>query len=86
MGGYVSDQGRVWGEVSKLQTRHGHDSPTSAARDVYENKAEEMQRREATFGLTSGYTDLGGTPFRVARDPLEGVRPMLDRWRRVAIG
>jgi hypothetical protein len=49
-----------------------------AAADLY-------KRREAPFGLTSGYTDMAGVALRVARDPLEGVRPMLDRWRRVAL-
>ncbi len=52
--GFKSDQGRVWDEVGKLQVRHGRQSPTSAARDVYEHKAEDMRRREAAFACLPG--------------------------------
>lgn len=41
--------------------------------------AEGYKRREATFGLT-GYADLEGAAIRVARDYLEGVRPLIDRY------
>jgi len=41
--------------------------------------AEGYKRREATFGLT-GYADLEGSAIRVARDYLEGVRPLIDRY------
>jgi hypothetical protein len=41
--------------------------------------AEGYKRREATFGLT-GYSDLEGNAIRVARDYLDGVRPLIDRY------
>lgn len=40
---------------------------------------EAYKRREATFGLT-GYADLEGNAIRVARDYLDGVRPLIDRY------
>ena len=44
--------------------------------------AEAYKRKEATFGVT-GYSDIQGAAIRVARDYMEGVRPLLDRWRIV---
>ena len=41
--------------------------------------AEAFRRRSAPFGVT-GYSDLAGVAIRVARDYLEGVRPLVDRW------
>lgn len=41
--------------------------------------AEGYKRREATFGLT-GYADLEGNAIRVARDYLDGVRPLIERY------
>jgi hypothetical protein len=41
--------------------------------------AEAYKRREATFGLT-GYSDLEGNAIRVARDYLNGVAPLIDRY------
>jgi len=41
--------------------------------------AEGYKRREATFGLT-GYADLEGSAIRVAKDYLEGMRPLIDRY------
>jgi len=41
--------------------------------------AEGYKRREATFGLT-GYADLEGSAIRVAKDYLEGMRPIIDRY------
>lgn len=41
--------------------------------------AEAFRRRSAPFGVT-GYSDLQGVAIRVARDYLEGVRPLVDRW------
>lgn len=41
--------------------------------------AEGFRRRTAPFGVT-GYSDLAGVAIRVARDYLEGVKPLLDRW------
>lgn len=40
---------------------------------------EAFKRRSAPFGVT-GYSDLSGVAIRVARDYLEGVRPLVDRW------
>jgi hypothetical protein len=47
--------------------------------------AECYARREAPLGLT-GYADLQGAAVRIARDYLEAIGPMLDRWRYVASG
>jgi len=41
--------------------------------------SEAYKRKEATFGLT-GYSDINGAAVRVAKDYLEGVRPIIDRW------
>lgn len=41
--------------------------------------AEAFKRREATFGLT-GYADIEGNAIRVARDYLDGVRPLIERY------
>ena len=41
--------------------------------------AEAFRRRTAPFGVT-GYSDLQGVAIRVARDYLDGVRPLVDRW------
>ena len=41
--------------------------------------AEAYKRRSAPFGVT-GYADLAGVGIRVARDYLEGVKPLVDRW------
>lgn len=40
---------------------------------------EAYKRREATFGLT-GYVDLQGAAIRIARDYLEAVAPIIDRY------
>jgi hypothetical protein len=40
---------------------------------------ESYKRREAVFAIT-GYVDLQGAAIRVARDYLEGVRPILARY------
>jgi hypothetical protein len=42
--------------------------------------AEDWSRRAAPFGVT-GYSDATGAAIRVARDPLEAVRPRLERYR-----
>jgi hypothetical protein len=57
-GSYSSDQGRVWEEVSLLQQRHKLVSPTSAARDVYEERKEEVESRLASFPCLPGQTGL----------------------------
>lgn len=41
--------------------------------------AEAYKRQEATFGLT-GYADLEGSAIRVARDYLDSIKPMIDRY------
>ena len=41
--------------------------------------ADAYKRREATFGVT-GYADLEGNAIRVARDYLEGIKPLIDRY------
>jgi hypothetical protein len=57
-GAYHSDQEKVWEEVSLLQERHHHRSPTSAARDVYEQKRGDLHKREAAFPCLPGQTGL----------------------------
>lgn len=44
--------------------------------------AEAFKRKEATFGVT-GYSDLQGAAIRVARDYMDGVYPLVNRWRIV---
>ncbi len=41
--------------------------------------SEAFRRSSAPFGVT-GYADLQGVAIRVARDYLEGVKPLVDRW------
>lgn len=41
--------------------------------------AEGYKRREATFGLT-GYADLEGGAIKVAKDYLDGIKPLIDRY------
>jgi len=41
--------------------------------------AEAYKRQEATFGLT-GYADLEGNAIRVAKDYLDSIRPIIDRY------
>lgn len=41
--------------------------------------AEGYKRREATFGLT-GYADLEGSAIKVAKDYLDGVKPLINRY------
>lgn len=42
--------------------------------------AEAYKRKEAPFGVT-GFSDLQGNAIRVAKDYLEGIRPIIDRYR-----
>lgn len=42
--------------------------------------SEAYKRKEATFGLT-GYADLQGAAVRVARDYMDGVNPLIGRYR-----
>lgn len=44
--------------------------------------AEAFKRKEATFGVT-GFSDLQGAAIRVARDYMDGVKPLVDRYRIV---
>lgn len=44
--------------------------------------SEAFKRKEATFGLT-GFSDLQGAAIRVARDYMDGVKPLVDRYRIV---
>jgi hypothetical protein len=46
---------------------------------------EAYKRKEAVFGVT-GFADLQGAAIRVARDYMDGVRPILDRYRLGAGG
>lgn len=47
--------------------------------------AEAYKRREAIFGLT-GYADMEGQAVRVARDYMDGVRPLIMRYSIPGIG
>lgn len=40
---------------------------------------EAYKRREAPFGIT-GFNDIEGNAIRLARDYLDGVRPVIDRY------
>lgn len=46
---------------------------------------EAYKRKEATFGVT-GYADLQGAAIRVARDYMDGVYPLVNRYRATAAG
>ena len=46
---------------------------------------DDYKRRESPFGV-AGYADSEGVGFRVAKDYLESVRPIVDRYRNVAAG
>ena len=46
---------------------------TFAAQEAY-------KRREVSFGVMA-YADLQGQAYRIARDYLEGVRPIIDRYK-----
>jgi hypothetical protein len=52
--GFHSDQGRIWTEVGLLQERHQVRSSTSAAREVYEQRRADVERREAAFECRPG--------------------------------
>jgi hypothetical protein len=41
---------------------------------------EAFKRKETPFGVT-GFADMQGGAIRVAKDYLEGVRPIIDRYR-----
>ena len=56
-----------------------HDELHVAARIA---AAEAFKRKEAIFGVT-GYADLQGAAIRVARDYMDSVRPIIDRYRIV---
>lgn len=47
--------------------------------------AEAYKRREAPFAVLP-FADLSGGAVRLARDYLDGVRPIIQRYNRVAIG
>jgi hypothetical protein len=53
-GSYRSDQGTVWNEVDKLQSRHAVASATDAMRDVYEQRAEQFSTLETDFPIQEG--------------------------------
>ena len=57
-----------------------HDALCVAARLA---AAETYKRKEATFGVT-GFSDLQGTAVRVARDYMDSVYPIINRYRIVA--
>lgn len=40
---------------------------------------EAFKRREAPFGIT-GFNDIEGNAIRLARDYLDGVKPVIDRY------
>ena len=40
---------------------------------------EAFKRKEATFGVT-GYADMQGQAIRVAKDYVEGIRPIINRY------
>jgi hypothetical protein len=47
--------------------------------------AEAYKRKEAAFGIT-GYADLNNAAIRVARDYLDGVKPLIARHSIPGIG
>ncbi len=47
--GYSSDQSRVWADIRRMHTRAGTASPTSAMRDLYAAKTQELTEYLAAF-------------------------------------
>ena len=97
--GSASDDNRTWAELTSAGINTGMlrsldrtvDDPIlvtgeadlklaafAAGRNAY-------KRRETAFD-TAGYADLDGAVVRVARDAIQTVEPMLDRWRSLAAG
>ncbi len=56
--GVHADQGRVWSEVEALHGRQGTRSGTSAMRDSYEAKKNDLDRMLAAFPLVEGQTGV----------------------------
>lgn len=74
-GGFKSNQGQVWAEVDKLQSRHKVVSQTAAMRDVYVQREQHLRSRQVEFSVQEGqigvFALLGGkvTGFDVVATP-----------------
>lgn len=56
--GHVSDQGAVWGEVSRHMTSMGSASPTMAMSDMYDSYATHLAEFRQRLGYVEGATGL----------------------------
>ena len=65
-GQHQSDQGEVWAEIAELQAKAGARSPTSAMRDVFEARANDLRKCEEIFTSVPNQvgllTFIGGMP------------------------
>lgn len=67
----------VWGYVGVHEDR----VPTSVMdRAILEVGAELFHRKQAPGGITQFATIDGPSPVRMARDPMLGAYPLLNRW------
>ena len=72
-----------WEEASELVVAYvgAHDVPVRVQdRAVLEVGAELFHRRSAPGGITQFATLDGPSPVRMARDPMLGAYPLLDRF------
>ena len=53
-GGYLSDQGAVWEDISAKSVRMGTRSATSAMKSLYEDHAAALQAYQSAFGVGEG--------------------------------
>jgi hypothetical protein len=65
-GAHHSDQGEVWQEIVKLHGKAGTHSPTSAMKDVFDARGEDLRKFEEAFKPVPNQVGLlafiGGTP------------------------
>lgn len=75
----------VWTEAAALVDKY-----VGTARDavpgpiweraIIETASELYHRRNAPGGVLAQFSELGGSTVRLARDPMLGAYPLLDRW------
>lgn len=75
--------GQCWDEAQALVGRHIGDAQvpeTIVTRATIEVGAELYNRQNAPSGVLNQATEFGGTPTRVARDPMVAAYPLLRPW------
>ena len=74
---------QCWDEAAALVGRHIGDADVPATirtRATIEVGAELYNRQNAPSGVLNQATEFGGTPTRVARDPMVAAYPLLRPW------